>query len=363
MHKWYNKNLKLIIDITTHCNAKCPQCNRTDHSSSGLKKISDLPLVHWTLPEVKLAYAEDQLDNIINIHMSPTWGDPMMNPYIYEITDYLLSAISPSASISICTNGSMRDEEFWWNFGALAHKYRKDKKQLRVCFDIDGITQEMHSKYRRNTNLQKILDNMSAFSDNARSITTSQSIIFKHNQDYIKEIGNLAKKYGSQHHTNVKSDRFLLDENGSLQPFIFLNENGEEEKLEWADKDFDNPYLAHYKEKIDIDEKVICKWASDNVLNINFDGQVWPCCYFGCQDYTQYERSKEYFYKNEIVQRYNLMRFDNNIKFTPLKKIIENSWFNGQLQESIENNPIRVCTKHCSTRVRSFKKQQVRSVH
>lgn len=362
MHRWYNKNLKLTIDITTHCNAKCPQCNRTDNVNGGLKKIPDLPLIHWTLPEIKLAYEKDQLQNVTVIHMSPTWGDPMMNPEIYDISDYLLSSLPNDSILSICTNGSMRDEDFWWNFGSLAYKHRR--KDLRVCFDIDGINQEMHSKYRKNTKLQKVLDNMLAYSENGKSIINSQTIVFKHNQDYVKEIGDLAKKYGSQRHTYVKSDRFGLDENGNYKPYKYLNENGEEEILEWADKEFENPFLAHYSENnIDIEEKVICKWAADNTLNINFDGQVWPCCFFGAKEHTIYQEVKDAFFETDIAKQYNLMRLDNNVKFTPLKEIIENSWFNGQLQKSISDNPIHICKKNCSIQEKSFDKQQVRSIH
>lgn len=362
MHKWLNKNLKLTIDITTHCNAKCPQCSRTDNINGGLKKIPNLPLVHWTLPEIKLAYAEDQLENVTTIHMSPTWGDPMMNPEIYNIVDYLLSSLSNDSTVSICTNGSMRDEDFWWKFGALAHKHKR--KSLRVCFDIDGINQEMHSKYRKNTKLQKTLDNMLAFSENDRSVVNSQTIVFKHNQDYMKEIGDLSISYGSQRHTYVKSDRFDLDEEGNYKPYKYLNENNEEEILEWADKEFENPFIAHYSQtNINIEEKVICKWAADNTLNINFDGQVWPCCFFGAKEYTIHEDMKNAFFETNIAKQYNLMRLDNNVKFTPLKTIIENSWFNGELQKSIMNNPINICKNNCSTQQKTFDKQQVRSVY
>lgn len=356
MHRWYNKNLKLILDITTYCNAKCPQCSRTNSIDGGLEREKYVPLVHWSLPEVQLAYPKEELKNVDYVAFSPTWGDPMMNPNVYEIMDHFLDALPNYSSLQINTNGSMRDENFWWRFGALAIKY--PKKIFKVSFDIDGIDQEMHAKYRRNTNLQKVLDNMLAFSDNGVSNTVSQTILFKHNQNYMEEIKTLVKKYGSRSHQFVKSDRFRLDENETFKPFKFLNENGEKEILEWADKPLENAYLAHYKNNQDIQEEIVCKWALDNILNINFDGQVWPCCYFGSRDYSLIS---EKFNEEEVIKEYNILRFDNNVKFTPLTKIIENSWYTETLQKSIKNDPLEVCTKHCSTRMRSFDKQQVRT--
>ena len=345
-----------MIDITTHCNAKCPQCSRIDSWSGGLNKVKELPLVHWTLPEIQQCYTTEQLKGVEFIHMSPTWGDPMMNPDIYDITDHILESLPRNSTLSISTNGSMRDEDFWWKFGYLAIKH--SSKFFRVVFCIDGIDQDMHSKYRRNTNLQKVLNNMLSFSDNGRSIVHSQSIIFKHNQDYIKEIGELSKQYGSNQHTLIKSNRFIMDDEGNYKEWHFLNEHGKQESFEWADKEFENAFMGHYNNKKTVDKEILCKWAFDNVLNINFTGQVWPCCYIGCKEINEDEK----YNKTELAQQYNLMALESNIKFTPLQEIIKNKWFDGYLQESIENNPVNACVKHCSTQIRSFEKQQVRSV-
>jgi len=41
------KKLKLIVEATTHCNAKCPQCQRTN--PNGLDKQDWLKLSSWSL--------------------------------------------------------------------------------------------------------------------------------------------------------------------------------------------------------------------------------------------------------------------------------------------------------------------------
>lgn len=354
MHKWKNKDIKLVLDFTTHCNAKCPQCARTDQASGGLKKRENIPLMHWSINDVKSVYTKEQLENVKSITFSPSWGDPMMNPDSYEIIDHLLEMLPVDATLTNITNGSIRTEEYWWKLGGLALKHRT--KKFTTIFDIDGVNQEMHSMYRRNTNLQKVLDNMKAFSDNGKSITRSQSIIFKHNQDYMEEIKKLTKSYGSQNHAFVKSDRFKQDKNGNYEPYKFLDENNNEVILEWADKPWADTHVPLGKDII-LSNEIICKWAVTNNLNINFDGLVWPCCYIGVIDYSQQSAK---FNELEVIKDFKANHLLYNIKFTPLKDIIKSQWYTKTLQESISNNPLEICKKQCSTQTRAANQFQLR---
>ena len=218
---WQIDNLTLVLDITTHCNAKCPQCSRTNEFEKGLPKVDWLPLTHVPLDDLKKYYTKEELKLFAKVNMCPSWGDPMMLPDIFNITDYFLENISDKKWYKITTNGSMRDEDFWFKFGSLAHKH--PTKKFLVTFDVDGINQEMHSKYRRNTDLSKVLANMKAFSENGKSFVRSQSVIFKHNQDYIDDIRELVKQYGSTNHTWIKSRRFVADpQTEKLRPSFFI---------------------------------------------------------------------------------------------------------------------------------------------
>ena len=49
------KRLSAFLDISTYCNAACPQCHRTDRK--GLGKIDWLPLIFWDLDKFKRAYS------------------------------------------------------------------------------------------------------------------------------------------------------------------------------------------------------------------------------------------------------------------------------------------------------------------
>ena len=360
MYTWTNKDLQLIIDVTTYCNAKCPQCSRTDPNSGGLPKTKYLPLMNWTLSDIQAAYPKEQLRDVAYIQMCPTWGDAMMNPEIYEITKYFLENMKPRSGYEIITNGSMRDEEFWFNFTGLGIIAKDRRMHFGICFDVDGIDQEMHSRYRRNTDLSKVLRNMKMFSSNPRNMTRSQSVIFKHNQDYTEEIKKLAYENGSTNHAFVKSSRFEMDKSrhGTYQPRYFKNENHEWEYLEWADKEFEKPYMSLIEDPAIIQHKVACKWSIKNTLNINFDGQVWPCCYFGSANYEKWTGE---FLKNDIIKEYNLLAKEHNVKYTPLRDILKSTWYRESLPKSIDEAPISQCLRQCSNQIRPTHMLEIRS--
>ena len=127
-----------------------------------------------------------------------------------------------TSSVIITTNGSIRSDEFYWNLGVYCGK------RLSMVIDVDGINEEMHQKYRRGTSLRKSLDALEVLSQ-TKAIPLSQSIIFKHNQDYKDQIKELAIKHGSQNHSHCISDRF-----SNSNKFWFTNENGNKEFLEKA---------------------------------------------------------------------------------------------------------------------------------
>ena len=353
MHRWYNKDINLTLDITTYCNAKCPQCSRTDNASGGLKRYSNIPLVHWDIELIKNVYTVDQLSNVRNITFSPSWGDPMMNPDAFEIIDHLLTCLPKNSSLTNITNGSMRDEQFWWELGLLGLKHRD--KFFSTVFDIDGINQEMHAHYRRNTKLENVLRHMNAFSEGGWAKAHSQTIVFKHNQDYLDDIKKIVNENGSVRHTFVKSDRFQKGEDGNYKPYVFLDEDGNEATLEWADNEWTDTHISLQDDELS--KEVVCKWAVNNNLNINFDGQVWPCCYVGAMAYSQ---QRDNFNKHELIKDYNSNLYQYNIKYHTIEEIIEGVWYTKTLQESIANKPLAMCKKQCSTQIRTPDQFQLR---
>ena len=114
------KNLEVFVDLSTLCNAGCPQCHRT--SVNGLGKQDWLPMIQWSLDQFKSAFPPDLLkNNVTAMSICGTWGDPVMNKDIKEIISYVVQQ-NPSVFINLDTNGSIRDEQWWWELGMLAGK-------------------------------------------------------------------------------------------------------------------------------------------------------------------------------------------------------------------------------------------------
>ena len=192
---WLRPKLTGSFCITTHCNAGCPQCQRTD--PNGIKKSGWLPLISWTVEDFQKAVPRPELYE--HIIFCGTWGDPLMNKDLAKIVSYITQ--NSDAKIDIDTNGSIRDEDWYWEIGVAGGH------NLTMQFAVDGSTQEMHETYRQNTSLEKTLNNMKTLSmTNAFSLV--HTVVFKHNQDYIQDIAELVKKYGAKQMTCTVSDRF-----------------------------------------------------------------------------------------------------------------------------------------------------------
>tara|TARA_B100001123_G_C15345290_1_gene1036784 strand:+ start:7831 stop:8583 length:753 start_codon:yes stop_codon:yes gene_type:complete len=184
------------VDLSTLCNAKCPQCHRTN--PNGLDKQEWLPLVQWTLLDFKKAFPIQTLKHIQRFEICGTWGDPIANKDIDKIVEYIIN--HSNSEIIINTNGSLRSRNWWYKLGMIG------KKRLSIFFAIEGIDQEMHSAYRVNTDLRKILDNMLEFGKH--SIVKVFVVVFDHNEDYLEEIYQMCELYNSKETLFFPSNRF-----------------------------------------------------------------------------------------------------------------------------------------------------------
>jgi len=350
MSLWTTENggLKVTMDISTYCNAGCPQCHRTNNT--GLGKADWLPLIQWNIEQFKKAITPKDFKDIKRISFVGTWGDSIMNKDIFHIVEYITSYGCP---VSIETNGSIRDEKWWWNLGVMAG----DK--LFVRFDVDGINQEMHAKYRRFTSLKKVLDNMLTLSQTKANVG-SQTVVFRHNQDYVNEIVQLCKDNGSSYHTHVLSDRFFND-NSKDGVFTFINENGAVETLEKADRDvLSNPIVSGTASPI-LQSEIRCRWAQPrNEVLVMPNGDLVPCCYHGNSYWKYLQDGKEVdLTKNPHFREFIDNREEHNLFNKSIKEIINSKWYTETLPKSFgADNPIPQCALQCSTKIR--KEHQLR---
>lgn len=210
------KKLGVWLDLSTYCNAKCPQCHRTN--ANGLEKSSWLPLVQWSFDEFVKMFPRKTIQNITHFDICGSWGDPIMNKDIFKIVEYIMNSTSHT-TVLINTNGSFRNPDWWWDLGLLG------KDRIRVMWAIEGITQEQHSHYRQNTNLNLILENMETFSL-AGGWSQVFTVVFEHNEKDLYNISKLVRDHGATDIFFVQSNRFY-----SNNTFDFVDAAGQKKSL------------------------------------------------------------------------------------------------------------------------------------
>jgi MoaA/NifB/PqqE/SkfB family radical SAM enzyme len=232
----------------------------------------------WSLEEFILAFPEDELNHIKKLTFSGLYGEPTTCRDLSEIVKYV-KEVSPKIKMDITSNGSTRTPEWWYNLGLIGGK------NLRVQFDVDGTDQVMHSTYRRNTNLEKILQNMDAFSAANPEHTDVFTVVYKHNEPHLQEIKELTKRHGAGHWDQIESGRFY-QERGAV--YEYVDNKGNPHSLVQIDKDMPSwiPHIRRIRnfrieDKVYSDDthEVVCAAGSTSRLQIDHNGNVWPCCY------------------------------------------------------------------------------------
>ena len=356
---WNLNNLDIFLDITTACNAACPMCIRTGKTG---KRESWIPKIEWSIEDFKKAIPPNVCQASTDFQICGSTGDPIINKDIIKMVEHIRN--NCNSSIRINTNGSLRDENFWWELGVIGGK------KLMVEFAVEGIDQEMHEKYRQKTNLEKILNNMDIISNTKANVET-QTIVFKHNQKYLEDIEELCVKHGSVKHRHIYTDRWQIgkDGQGGSSKWDFVNSKGIPDTLEKAEteqklkttkheqKNIKNKTMAVTKirrnDALIMTNNIKCEWGNINKVAINPDGQVMPCCFIALSMYPgRYPTRKgqamhREFRDTKLWQKYN--NDDHNVFKKNLLDILkDSSWFNNHLPESWNNEPAPICKRFCS---------------
>ena len=337
-----NGDLTIDVELTTNCNAKCPQCSRTDQLNNSEKKAW-LPLIQVSLTKFKSWFSPLDLIHIKNIHFSGTYGDPGMCKELLEIVTYIIKN-SNSTNISINTNGGIRDELYWWKIGAIGGK------RLSIIFDIDGIDEKMHSFYRQNVSLKKVLDNMEAVLEtNAR--VKVLTVLFEHNENYLNQIQDMCRDLGVKEFDSVEGNNFqrgpeypFRDPDGNYKVLKQVTRADREQGLERLDRRVRD---HRHKPKTLEEKKITCLAIEQKNLKVHATGIVAPCCFLSTplEMDSIYRKNKPVSYHittsgkegdemspimKEYVDRYKDFMLPNRT----LKEIVNDKWFTKALMHS-----------------------------
>jgi MoaA/NifB/PqqE/SkfB family radical SAM enzyme len=300
---------KVHIELSDLCNAKCPMCKRNDPYT-----LEETDLVKNVNLDYDIIYKSFNGRKYDQVMMCGNNGEPFMHKDIYKILEFF----STNTKCLIAnTNGSLRNEDFWFKLGKLPN--------LEVVWGIDGITQESHHQYRVNTSLEKILKNAKAFIDGGGKAIW-QMIVFKHNEHEIEQAKKLSKEMGFFEFRFVHTKRFYRSE---THKYMF---KGVEYSLEKSEYTKTHP-ITFYKNK---EYTINCQAQETEEFYLEATGEVWPCCYMPRD--------------NEIPRDASQYNIHNRL----LEDILNSIYFD-QVKTSIDKNPMKTCIMTCGHKNRNLR--------
>jgi len=185
------------LEITTYCNAACPQCPR-NNNGTGVNPY--LKLEHLPRAVIDRTFTKELCSRLRQVFFCGSYGDPIMHPDFLDILRDFRSKC-PTLWLYVHTNGGAHDIEYWADMAQIIGGYGQ------VDFNIDGLEDTNHL-YRRNTDFDKIINNARAFID-AGGRAVWNYIVFKHNQHQVQQAQTLSKQLGFVDFKYRATGRFL----------------------------------------------------------------------------------------------------------------------------------------------------------
>jgi MoaA/NifB/PqqE/SkfB family radical SAM enzyme len=331
------------LEITTKCNASCPQCPR---NINGGRVNPHMPIVDLSLDALKKTFTKEILNNTQQIFFCGSYGDPSVHPNFLEILEWFRS-MRKDLWLYIHTNGAKRQKGFWSEIAKIMNGYGQ------IDFGIDGLEDTNHL-YRQGIQFNTVMSNAKEFID-AGGRAKWNFLVFKHNEHQIEEAKKVSKEYGFYEILFRKTGRFFDQKN--LVPMekwpVKNSQSNIVRYLEMPDNQFyrnssldrveniKNKYgsmLEYFKQTT-----ITCDALLGNKVVITAEGLVTPCNFFEHnlydarfhedQDPGSFDPfGKEKFNKQiiDLYEKYNKKNL--NINYNSLEKIFENSFWNDLIE-------------------------------
>lgn len=333
------------LDVTSYCNAKCGSCgrNRDGGDIQPWLELTHLDVEFW---DRFLSGLDKEKYQIKRLHFNGNWGDAILHPQLIDVIK-IFRKHYPKSIVTIPTNGSARSLE-WWE--ELASVLDNSEYYSEVQFAIDGL-EDTHSIYRRNTDYNKIINNIKTFV-NAGGIAQAVITVFDHNIHQVDDIVQIARDIGCANvfirpsHEDVmhiRTETENYDITAELARLTVTDKNWKYNNVlnrsYWL-KDL-NTILKRGSELslTHVDSK--CPWIERVSIQIDSWGNVWPCCHIG-------NRAIHAGFKD--AAEYKELYGTNNLNNYSLDEILANNWFTKSLPQSLESNPWTVCKQICGVK-------------
>jgi MoaA/NifB/PqqE/SkfB family radical SAM enzyme len=314
-------NLEEIhVELSSKCTLKCPRCPRTELKPEQLNR-------EITLEEFKRSFDPSTLAKVKKIVFCGDVGDPIYARDFLDIIKYIKS--HTWTAVSIVTNGSYKDAEWWQQLGLMLSVNDK------VTFSIDGWDQASNEQYRVNSDWDSIIAGAKVLRASSECNITWSCIYFSFNYKKIADISKIAQDLGFNSFEAVRSSKFgyqyFVD---GVDPLMPVKQYVSEDHQYRKEHLFFKPPVLDIKLK-QVNENAhpwarCLKWTKEMFISV--DGLVFPCPWFnsGYQD-------------NDFVQKYADRL---SIKTRPLMDILSDPLWE-EFITRIETMPLEVCKMKC----------------
>jgi len=268
------------LEITSYCNAACPQCPR---NINGAGVNPHMPLKHLDRAVISKAFTKDIVSKCKQIFFCGSYGDPIMHPEFLDILEDF-RAKNPNVWLYIHTNGGVHGSAYWTRMARIINGLGK------VDFGIDGLSSTNHV-YRQNVKFKTVLKNAEAFI-NAGGRAQWNCIVFEHNQEELEKIRELSFEMGFCNVQFRSTGRFFNHKTmTAIDQWPVQNRNGKTIRYlrptslaEYQNRSIKRlPKLqAEYTSWRDYFDSttITCDALQGGKVAINCEGLVLPCNFF-----------------------------------------------------------------------------------
>lgn len=264
------ENIRSVhLEISTRCNASCPDCLRNFRGVNNL--VDTYPLTDMKFEEFTSIFTIDFIQQLDHIYINGNYGDFVTASDGLRIVKHL-RLTNPSMQIVISTNASAKPD-IWSELGRLG---------VEVYFRLDGL-RDTHNLYRIGTDYDLILENAKNFIS-AGGQARWYMILFDHNKHQISKCRQLAKDLGFIDFQTVNEgrntfpvfhqDRTLSHVVGPYTGNLNFNELYTQ-SLTYTINPFANVNEDNSNKKID------CYAKKNKQIYVSANGEVYPCCWLG----------------------------------------------------------------------------------
>jgi MoaA/NifB/PqqE/SkfB family radical SAM enzyme len=341
------------IEITSYCNAACPQCPR-NNLGTGINPY--MPLVHLSRAIINQAFDIELCQRLRQVFFCGSYGDPIMHPDFLEILrDFRRK--SPTLWLYIHSNGGVHDAEYWAEIASIMNGYGQ------IDFGIDGLEDTLHL-YRKNVKYNNVITNAQAFI-NAGGRAQWNFIVFRHNQHQVEQVQQLGRDMGFYNVLIRRTGRFLNHATMTeLDSWPVTNENYVLEPPNQEQyRNRSMQYLPELKQQYrNIKEyfdttPIQCDALTGKKVAVNAEGTVLPCNFFNHNLYDARFRDSSMPGANplsmvngknqvgEFLERYGI---DNlNIHHRSLQEIFANDFWSDLVASFNNHNRLFECAMTC----------------